>query len=90
MNVKCKSGWDGRRLLGLMCAAGLILALSGCGLLRSSGSSRKVQIKSLQESTNALLGSVDIDILRFGSRWNVEQAIATKHTRCKDDVRLQF
>ena len=36
------------------------------------------------------MGSVDIDMLRFGSRLNVEQAIATKHTRFKDDLRLQF
>ena len=33
---------------------------------------------------------LDIDMLRFGSRLNVEQAIATKHTRIKDDLRLQF
>jgi len=60
--------------------------LSGCHLPEGFQLSRSF----CRTPWEPAMGSVDIDILRFGSRWNVEQAIATKHTRCKDDVRLQF
>ncbi len=65
MNALPKTKWSGSRLFLGVCLAGvaLMLCMTGCGLLRSSGSSQKVKIKSIQESTNET-GPVDIDVLQ--------------------------
>ncbi len=69
MNESPKNKWNGSRLLGFACIAGLAVLPAGCSLLRLHSSPPKAEVVSLKLGTNApaavTLGVLQVQVMRF-------------------------